>query len=197
MKRSAPSSQRTGQPRWVQLAEKAMKLSSVTRRSQTPLFAVTPAQGSDEGSVTVTATVFPIWKSSGLPIVTHSRGTFRKNGATINPTTGTATIAVQSPTRPMESFSRKRRLLISSAVSVGGTEYDSLRLVFMANFRNLTGKRCDEEDNPDQPNDPGGDQAPKDKGDSHGQPGRKVSWVRQRRTRQHLPARWHRVRMLA
>ena len=30
------------------------------RRSQTPLFAVTPAQGSDEGSVTVTATVLPI-----------------------------------------------------------------------------------------------------------------------------------------
>src|SRR5881394_3396289 len=144
MKRSASSSQRTGQPRWVQLAEKAMKLSSVTRRSQTPLFAVTPAQGSDEGSVTVTATVFPIWKSSGLPIVTHSRGTFRNNG--------TPTIAVQSPTRPMDSFSRKRRLPISSAVSVGGTEDDSLRLVFMANFRNPTGKRCDEEDNTDQPN---------------------------------------------
>src|SRR5437588_2104609 len=186
MKRSAPSSQRTGQPRWVQLAEKAMKLSSVTRRSQTPLFAVTPAQGSDEGSVTVTATVFPIWKSSGLPIVTHSRGTFRNNGATINPTNGTPTIAVQSPTRPMDSFSRKRRLPISSA---GSVDDDSLRLVFMANFRNPTGKRCDEEDNTDQPNNPGGDQAPKDKGDSHGQPGRKVRWVRQRRIGEHLPAR--------
>src|SRR6266478_2071459 len=146
MKRSAPSSHRTGQPRCVQLAEKAMKLSSLTRRSQIPLFAVTPAHGSDEGSVTVTAT--------GLPSVTHSRGTFRKNGATINPTNGTPTIAVQSPTRPMESFSRKRRLLISSAVSVGGTEDDSLRLVFMANFRNPTGQRCDEEDNTDQPNNP-------------------------------------------
>src|SRR5438128_459304 len=167
MKRSAPSSQRTGQPRWVQLAEKAIKLSSVTRRSQTPLFAVTPAQGSDEGSVTVTATVFPIWKSSGLPIVTHSRGTFRKKGATINPTNGTPTIAVQSPTRPMESFSKNRRRLISSAVSVGGTEDDSLRFVFMANFLNPTGKRCDEEDNTDQPNNPGGDQPPEEKGHSH------------------------------
>src|SRR5438552_7720722 len=131
MKRSAPSSHRTGQPRCVQLAEKAMKLSSLTRRSQTPLFAVTPAQGSDEGSVTVTATVFPIWKSFGLPIVTHSRGTFRKNGATINPTNGTPTIAVHRPTRLMERLSRKRRLLISLAVSFGGAEDDSLRLVFM------------------------------------------------------------------
>src|ERR1700719_3529387 len=179
MKRSAPSSQRTGQPRWVQLAEKAMKLSSVTRRSQTPLFAVTPAQGSDEGSVTVTATVFPIGKSSGLPSVTHSRGTFRKNGATINPTNGTPTIAVQSPTRPMESLSRKRRLLICSAVSVGGTEDDSLRLVFMANFRDPTGKRCGEKNNTDQPDDPGGDQSPKDKSDSHGQTCREVGWMRQ------------------
>src|SRR5947208_7231477 len=152
MKRSASSSQRTGQPRWVQLAEKAMKLSSVTRRSQTPLFAVTPAQGSDEGSVTVTATVFPIWKSSGFPIVTHSRGTFRKNGATINPTNGTPTIAVQSPTRPMESFSKNRRRLISSAVSVGRTEDDTLRLVLMTHFRNPNGKRCDVEENTDQPN---------------------------------------------
>src|SRR6476469_10112057 len=167
MKRSAPSSQRTGQQRWVQLAEKAMKLSSVTRRSQTPLFAVTPAQGSDEGSVTVTATVFPTWNSSDLPIVTHSRGTFRKNGATINPTIGTPTIAVQSPTRPMESFSRKRRLLISPAVSVGDTEDDSRRLVFMANFRNQTGTRCDEEDKTDQPNHPRSDQPPEEEGHSH------------------------------
>src|SRR6266436_238374 len=159
MKRSAPSSQRTGQPRCVQLAEKAMKLSSLTRRSQMPLFAVTPAHGSDEGSVTVTATV--------LPSVTHFSGTFRKSGATINPINGTPTIAVQSPTRPMESFSRKRRLLISSAFSVGGTEDDSLRLVFMANFRNPTGQRCDEESNTDQPNNPGGDQPPEEKGNSH------------------------------
>src|SRR6266567_1362647 len=181
MKRSAPSSHRTGHPRWVQLTEKAMKLFSLTRRSQTPLFAVTPAQGSDEGSVTVTATVFPIWKSSGLPIVTHSRGTFRKNGATMNPIRGTPTIALQSPMRPIDSFSKNRRRLISSGVSVGGADDKSVRLVFMANFRNPTGKRCDEENNTDEPNDPGGDQAPKDKGDSHGQPGREVCWVGQRR----------------
>ena len=114
MKRSAPSNQRTGQPRCVQLAEKAMKLSALTRRSQTPLFAVTPAQGSDEGSVTVTATVLPIWKSSGLPSVTHFSGTFRKNGATMKPTNGTPTIAVHRPTSAMESFSKNRRRLISS-----------------------------------------------------------------------------------
>src|SRR6266700_7716436 len=167
MKRSAPSSTRTGHQRRVQLAEKATKLFSLTRRRQTPLFAVTPAQGRDEGSVTVTATVFPIWKSSGLPIVTHSRGTFRKNGATMNPIRGTPTIALQSPMRPIDSFSKNRRRLISSGVSVGGAEDDSLRLVFMANFRDPTGKRCDEEDNTDQPNNPGGDEPPEEKGHSH------------------------------
>src|SRR5258708_32274218 len=93
MKRSAPSNQRTGQPRCVQLAEKAMKLSSLTRRSQTPLFAVTPAHGSDEGSVTVTATVLPIWKSSGLPSVTHFSAPFRKNGAPLRPPNGTPPLA--------------------------------------------------------------------------------------------------------
>src|SRR4029453_3747276 len=114
MKRSAPSNQRTGQPRCVQLAEKAMKLSSLTRRSQTPLFAVTPAQGSGEGSVTVTATVFPILKSFDLPSDTHFSGTFRNKGATTNPIRGNPTIALQSPTRPIDSFSKNSRRLISS-----------------------------------------------------------------------------------
>src|SRR5467141_2512843 len=164
MKRSAPSNQRTGQPRCVQLAEKAMKLSSLTRRSQTPLFAVTPAQGSDEGSVTVTATVLPIWKSSGLPSVTHFSGTFRKSGATINPINGTPTIALQRPTRAMESFSKNRRRLISSGVSVSGADDDSVGLVFMANFSDPTGKRCRKEGNTDQQNNPGSDQSPEEKG---------------------------------
>src|SRR5438309_10691620 len=154
MKRSAPSSHRTGQPRCVQLAEKAMKLSSLTRRSQTPLFAVTPDHGSDEGSVTVTATVLPISKSSGVPIVTHFSGTFRNKGAMMNPTNGTPTIAVQRPTSAMESFSKNRRRLISCGVSVGGAGDDSVRLVFIANFRDPTGKRCDEENNTDEPNRP-------------------------------------------
>src|SRR5467141_4647209 len=164
MKRSAPSNQRTGHPRCVQLAENAINLSASTRLSQTPLFAVTPAQGSDEGSVTVTATVLPIWKSSGLPSVTHFSGTFRKSGATINPINGTPTIALQSPTRPMESFSKKRRLLISCGVSVSGADDDSARFVFMANFRDPTRKRCRKEGNTDQQNNPGSDQSPEEKG---------------------------------
>src|SRR6266487_2865240 len=120
-----------------------MKLPWLTRRNQTALFAVTPAQGSDEGSITVTATVLPIWKSSGLPSVTHFSGTFRKKGATMKPTNGTPTIALQRPTSAMESFSKNRRRLISSAVSVGGTEDDLVRFVSMANFGDPTGKRCD------------------------------------------------------
>jgi hypothetical protein len=38
----------------------------------------------------------------------------------------------------------------------------------MANFRDPTSKRCKEEDDTDEPNNPSGDQSPKDEGDSHG-----------------------------
>src|SRR6185436_2566267 len=103
-----------------------MKLSSFTRRSQTPLFAVTPAHGSGEGSVTVTATVLPIWNSFDLPIVTQFSGGFRKKGATMKPTNGTPTIALQRPINPIESFSKKRRRLISSGVSANGAVDDSV-----------------------------------------------------------------------
>ena len=173
-----------------------MKLSWLTRRNQTALFAVTPAQGSDEGSVTVTAIVFPIWKSSGLPSVTHFSGTFRKNGATINPIRGNPTIAPQRPTSAIDSFSKNRRRLISSGVSVNGADDESLRLVFMANFRDPTGKRCKKENNTDEPNNPGGSQSPKNEGDSHGKPSWEIGWVRQWRIGEHLPARRYRVRML-
>jgi hypothetical protein len=86
----------------------------------------------------------------------------------MNPTNGTPTIAVHTPTKAMESFSRNRRRLISSGVAASVADDDSVRLVFMANFRDPTGKRGEEEDNTNQPNDPSGDQPPKDKGDPHG-----------------------------
>src|SRR5215467_3617389 len=130
-----------------------MKLSSLTRRSQTPLFAVTPAQGSDDGSVTVTATVLPISKSSGLPIETHFSGTFRKNGARINPTNGSPIMALQRPTNAIESFSKKRRRLISSGVSANGAFDDSVRLVFMTKFGDPTSERRGKKDDTNEPND--------------------------------------------
>ena len=74
----------------------------------------------------------------------------------MKPIKGTPIIAVHSPTKAMESFSKNRRRLISSGVSVTGADDDSVRFVSMANFRDPTGKRCDEEDNTDEPNDPGG-----------------------------------------
>src|SRR5438132_14392981 len=95
----------------------------------------------------------------------------------MNPTNGTPTIAVQRPTSAMESFSKNRRRLISSGVSVSGADDDSVGLVFMANFCDPTGKRCGEKNNTDQPNDPGGDQSTKDKGGSHGQPGWEIGRV--------------------
>src|SRR6185312_2285853 len=98
---------------------------------------------------------------------------------TINPTNGTPTIAVQRPTSAMESFSKNRRRLISSGVSLSRGDEDSVGLVFMANFRDPAGKRCDEEGNTDEPNDPGGDQPPKEKGRAHRLPGWKVSGARQ------------------
>ena len=48
MNNCASGRQRTGQPRWVQLMEKAVKLSVFSRRSQAAVLAVTPAQGSGE-----------------------------------------------------------------------------------------------------------------------------------------------------
>src|SRR5262249_45052570 len=151
MNKSASGSQRTGHPRCVQLAENAMKLSSLTRRSQTPLFAVTPAHGSGEGSVTVTATVLPISKSFDLPIVTQFSGGFRKKAATMKPTKGTPTIALQRLINPIESFSKKRRRLISSGVSANGASDDSVRLVFMTKFGDPTSECCDKENDTNEP----------------------------------------------
>jgi hypothetical protein len=95
----------------------------------------------------------------------------------MNPINGTPTIAVQRPTRPIESFSKNRRRLISSGVSVSGADDGSVSFVSMANLRDPTGKRCDEEDNTDQPNDPDGDQSPEEKGDAHGKPSWEVGWM--------------------
>src|SRR6266480_4742750 len=69
----------------------------------------------------------------------------------MNPINGTPTIAVHRPTSAMESFSKNRRRLISSGVSVSGADDDSVSFVSMANLRDPTGKRCDEEDNTNQP----------------------------------------------
>src|SRR6266704_1568285 len=77
----------------------------------------------------------------------------------MNPINGTPTIAVHRPTSAMESFSKNRRRLISSGVSVSGADDDSVSFVSMANLRDPTGKRCEEEDNTYQPNDPDGDQS--------------------------------------
>jgi hypothetical protein len=86
----------------------------------------------------------------------------------MKPTNGTPTIAVHSPTKAIESFSKNRRRLISSKVSVNGGDDESVSFVFMANLCDPTGKRCREEGNADEQNDPGSDQSPKEKGDSHG-----------------------------
>ena len=67
MNKLASASQRTGQPRCVQLMEKAMKVSAFTRRSHAALRAVTPAHGNGEASSYCTAVVSPILKDSTFP----------------------------------------------------------------------------------------------------------------------------------
>src|SRR2546430_17530046 len=99
----------------------------------------------------------------------------------MNPINDAPTIAMHRPRTAMESFSKNRRRLISSGVSVSGADDDSVSFVSMANLRDPTGKRCDEEDNTDQPNDPDGDQSPEKKGDSQGKPSWEVGRVGQRR----------------
>ena len=75
----------------------------------------------------------------------------------MNPTNGTPTIALQRPINAIESFSKKRRLLISSGVSANGAVDDSVRLVFMTKFGDPTSECCEKEDDANEPNHPRGD----------------------------------------
>src|SRR5438094_9335694 len=100
MNKSASGSQRTGQPKCVQLTENAMNSVSFVRRSHNALFAVMPAHGSDDGSLTITLTVFPTSKSAMLPTETHLPVVFRKIGATTKPTRGTPRIGEQKLPHP-------------------------------------------------------------------------------------------------
>src|SRR5580693_8406168 len=106
MNRFALGSQRTGQPRCVQLMEKAMKVSAFTRRSQAALRAVTPAHGKGEASSYFTAVVSPILKDSTLPTERQTSCLRTKNGARIKPAIGTAKI--KAPTAPAARLNRAR-----------------------------------------------------------------------------------------
>src|SRR3954453_5098932 len=119
MNRSESASQRTGQPRCVQLAEKAMNSLSFTRRNHSALFAVIPAHGRGDGSIIVTLTVLPMLKSVTLPTDTHLPVVLRKIGVTTNPMSGMPRMAAHKLARPMQIFSRKRRRVISSPEMFG------------------------------------------------------------------------------
>src|SRR5215210_4466855 len=165
MNSSAPSIQRTGQPRWVQFAENAMKCSAVSRRSHAEVFAVMPAHGSGDGSSKVIVTVLPTVKSFTLPTGSHVSGVLRKSGAITNPTSGTPSIAAQTPPSMIESFSKKPRRLITS----GRSEYSELVggwvFSFMANIIDPTAERDGEKSDADGEDDPRSDESPKNEGD--------------------------------
>src|ERR1044071_7221945 len=142
MNRSASCSQRTGQPKCVQLTENAMKSASFTRRSQSAVLAVMPAHGSGDGSVTVTVTVLPTSKSAILPTEIHLPVVLRKIGATTKPTSGIPRMAAHTPLSPIQSFSRNRRRVISSSESFRGSGVESLAVTsFTENFVDPASKR--------------------------------------------------------
>ena len=108
--RAAPSAiQRTGQPRWVQCTEYAVKRVASSRRSHAAVRAVTPDHGSAEASSNRTFTVSPMAKSSTRPTARHTRGSFRVSGARRKPTTGSPSRAPIAPESTTESLERKRR----------------------------------------------------------------------------------------
>src|SRR5258708_6706040 len=120
MKRCASGNQRTGQPRCAQLTEKATNFSTVTRRSQAAVFAVTPAHGSGDASTKVTPVVSPTLKASSLPTDRHSYGILRKSGATTNPPSGAAITRPAHPPRPTLTRASRRRRAMSSGESAAG-----------------------------------------------------------------------------
>src|ERR1700722_13536163 len=109
MNNCASDRQRTGQPKWVQLVEKAVKLSALSRRSQAAVLAVTPAQGRGEDCRKGTATVSPILKESTLPTGRQTGGKVLKRGLKIKPIMGIPTTAVIKPARVKISLSKKLR----------------------------------------------------------------------------------------
>src|SRR5665213_772934 len=120
MNKLASASQRTGQPRWVQLIEKAMNVSAFTRRSHAALRAVTPAHGNGEASSYFTAVVSPILKDSTFPTERQTCGLRLKNGARIKPAVGTARI--KAPIPPTTRLKRARNFRRESSDVEGGVQ---------------------------------------------------------------------------
>jgi hypothetical protein len=73
--------------------------------------AVTPAHGSGEAFLKITAVVVPIPKLSTEPTGRQTSGTFSKRGDNRKPTTGMPIIAAAIPLKPMLNLSRNRRRL--------------------------------------------------------------------------------------
>src|SRR5579859_3153367 len=110
MNNSASGLQRTGQPKWVQLIEKAVKLSSLSLLNQAAVLAVTPAHGRGDAWRNVTATVSPTLNDSSCPTERQKGGKALKRGLKTKPTIGTPTIIEINPPRMKINLSKKVRL---------------------------------------------------------------------------------------
>lgn len=104
MNNLAPEIHLTGQPRWAQLTEKAVNFSLSSLLSQAAVIAVTPAQGSGEGSSYETFTVSPMLKSLICPTCLQIGSGFLNIGASIDPITGIPTIAAAMLPSVMQSL---------------------------------------------------------------------------------------------
>src|SRR5665213_26594 len=153
MNRLALASQRTGQPRCVQLMENAMNVSAFTRRNHAALRAVTPAHGSGEASSYCTAVVSPILKDSTFPTERQIFSLRSKNGATRKPTAGIARI--NAPTPPTATLKRAINFRRESSASEAGQPFELFSVFgsFMANIPNPARQRRRKQDDADAADD--------------------------------------------
>src|SRR5579872_641728 len=117
MNRLASGNHRTGQPRWVQFTENAMKRCSPSRRSHAAVLATTPAHGSGDESANVTSDVVPTANRSTGPTARHTCAVRSNRGATRNPTNGIATIAAAHAVSTRLSREKNSRRRTSSGPS--------------------------------------------------------------------------------
>src|SRR5664279_4704301 len=169
MNRLASFNQRTGQPRCVQVMAKAINSSSLSRRNQAAVLAVTPAQGSGEASSKTTEDVSPILNPSTLPTERHTAGGFRNNGAKMKPINGTLSIKVPIP--PAARLKRARNFRLESSAGESGQPVDAGSVFgsFMTNVSDPSRQRHGKQHDADAGDYQCSNQSPHQEGDSQRQ----------------------------
>src|SRR6185437_5761125 len=178
MKSWAFSSQRTGQPRCVQLTAKAVKVWSSLCLSQAADLVSMPAYCSASALSKLTRLVVPMGKSSMWPTARQKVRLRSSSGATRAATTGTAMTAalMAAMLRLSRVMNSVRPMLALSASCFSFSSISSL--VFMTENVYPTYEGDDEYQESTYGEDPSGDEAPGDEGHAHGEEERVVGGVR-------------------